>query len=202
MALDNIPATKVFRQRDVRETPIRNLTEAEAVPVGAIIPWLKSYTNTPALPMGYVECKGQTLDDSDSVYDGEVIPDLNGDNQFVRGNSTSGGTGGVSTNNLAHTHDISGTTGSHTLTISQIPEHSHYFYPGGAQVQIHTITAGSYGYDSGSYNVAGMYSGGGVVGSTGGGHTHSFSDTSDSKLSATTDNKPPYYNVVWIMRVK
>ena len=60
------------------------------VPIGAIIPWLKSYTNTPALDNHFVECNGQTLSDGDSVYNGQVIPDLNGDNRFLRGSTTSG----------------------------------------------------------------------------------------------------------------
>ena len=74
-------------------------------PIGVIMPWLKSYTNTPALPEGWVECDGSTLSDADSVYDGQVIPDLNGDNRFLRGNSTSGGTGGTEN----HTHTNSST---------------------------------------------------------------------------------------------
>lgn len=75
---------------------------ATSPPVGAIIAWLKSYTNTPqTLPSGWVECAGQTLDDADSVYDEQVIPDLNG-GEFLRGSSTSGGTGGSET----HSHTI------------------------------------------------------------------------------------------------
>ncbi len=77
-----------------------------AGPIGTVQSWLKSYTNTPTLPDSWVECNGQTLSDGDSVYDGQVIPDLNGDNRFLRGNSTSGGTGGSET----HTHSIATTT--------------------------------------------------------------------------------------------
>lgn len=69
-------------------------------PIGTILPWLKSYTNTPSIPTGWVECDGSTLSDSDSVYDGQTLPDLNGDNSFLRGSSTSGSTGGSET----HTH--------------------------------------------------------------------------------------------------
>ena len=71
------------------------------VPIGTILPWLKSFTNTPAIPDEFVECNGQTLSDGASVYDGQVIPNLNGSNQFARGNSTSGGTGGASTINIS-----------------------------------------------------------------------------------------------------
>ncbi|MCP4595077.1 hypothetical protein, partial [Neptuniibacter sp.] len=59
-------------------------------PIGAIIAWHEDFTNTPALPDGWVECNGLPLDDPDSVYDGQTIPDLNGDERFLRGSSTSG----------------------------------------------------------------------------------------------------------------
>jgi len=44
----------------------------------------------------------ETLSDAESPFDGQVIPDLNGDNRFLRGSSTSGSTGGSET----HTHTI------------------------------------------------------------------------------------------------
>jgi len=71
-------------------------------PIGSIMAWLKSFTGTPSLPSNWVECNGQVLDDADSVYNGETIPNLNGDNRFLRGESTSGGIGGSET----HTHSL------------------------------------------------------------------------------------------------
>lgn len=100
MAIDGIPGKQIFRQRDVRRTPasIQTQTQTIVAPIGAILAWLKSFTNTPqTLPTGWVECGGQTLSDADSVYNGQVIPNLNGNNQFPRGNSTSGGIGGAET---------------------------------------------------------------------------------------------------------
>lgn len=73
-----------------------------AVPVGAIIAWHKTFSNTPSLPVQFVECNGQVLSDSGSVYNGATIPNLNGSNNFLRGNSTSGTTGGAAT----HTHTV------------------------------------------------------------------------------------------------
>lgn len=77
-------------------------------PIGAVIAWLKSYTNTPAtLPSGWVECNGQTLADGDSPYNGQVIPNLNtGTQRFLRGSSTSGTTGGADSINIAHYHTL------------------------------------------------------------------------------------------------
>lgn len=73
-------------------------------PIGSITAWLKSYTNTPALASSWVECNGQTLSDAESVFDGQVIPDLNSTLYFLRGNTTSGSL----TGSLTHAH--SGTT--------------------------------------------------------------------------------------------
>lgn len=89
------------------------------VPVGAVVAWLKSFPNTPALPANFVECNGQTLDDSGSPYNGQVVPNLNGQNQYLRGNLESGGVGNPSTdvtnlsghaaggNNYNHSHSVS-----------------------------------------------------------------------------------------------
>jgi len=72
-------------------------------PIGGIIPWLKTLTGVPqTLPAGYAECDGSAISDGDSPLDGETLPDLNGNNNFLRGETTSGGTGGAST----HTHGV------------------------------------------------------------------------------------------------
>lgn len=80
------------------------LLTALVVPVGAVLPWLKSYTNTPqTLPSAFVECNGQVLNDTASVYHGQTIPNLNGSGgtkRFLRGSTTSGTTGGSET----HSH--------------------------------------------------------------------------------------------------
>jgi len=80
----------LFGQRDVRETPTTAFTAAEAVPIGAVLPFLKTLPNCPAMPTGYLECDGSVVNDADSVFNGVTLPDLNGDNRLLRGNSTSG----------------------------------------------------------------------------------------------------------------
>lgn len=86
-------------------------------PIGSVIAWLKSYTNTPqTLPTGFVECAGQTLNDASSVYNGQTIPDLNG-GVFMRGDTTSGGTGGSATG--AHTHQSPVTTDGGNICIDE-----------------------------------------------------------------------------------
>jgi len=68
------------------------------LPVGSIIPWAKTLTNTPALTSSWAECNGQTLSDAGSVYNGVTLPALNGNSEatkiFLRGSTTSGSTGG------------------------------------------------------------------------------------------------------------
>ena len=125
-------------------------TNLVMAPIGAVVAWLKSYTNTPqTLPGGWVECNGQTLDDEDSVYDTQTIPDLNGDNRFLRGNSTSEGTGGTSSS--AHTHDAEGT------------------------YRCSSTAAGTSMSSDGEITIG---------------------------AATATNNLPPYYNIVWIMRIK
>jgi hypothetical protein len=90
-----------------------NTTFSVLSPIGSVVAWLKSYTNTPALSDNWVECNGQTLDDEDSVYDGQTIPNLNGSlgsglkGYFLRGHSSSGET--ETSQNLAHTHSLPST---------------------------------------------------------------------------------------------
>jgi len=76
------------------------------VPVGAIVAWDKSLLGVPALPANFVECNGQTISDAASPLNGQTLRNLNGNNQFLRGNTTSGGTGGSAT----HVHLYTGST--------------------------------------------------------------------------------------------
>jgi len=116
-------------------------------PIGSVLAWLKTYTSTPALPNGWVECNGQVLSDADSVYNGQTIPNLNNSggataNRFLRGNTTSGGTGGT----LTHTHTLNS--------------------PGSKVID---------GWDG---------------------------DPAFDNITNAPNHEPPYYDVVWIFRVK
>lgn len=62
----------------------------QSAPVGSIIAWHKSFSNTPPLSSDWVECNGQVLNNPSSPYDGQAIPDLNGEGRFLRGSSSSG----------------------------------------------------------------------------------------------------------------
>ncbi len=76
-------------------------------PVGAIMAWHKNFSkNLPTLPLNWMECNGQQIKDTSSPLYGLTLPNLNnslqpaGANRFLRGNITSGATGGTQT----HTH--------------------------------------------------------------------------------------------------
>jgi len=126
------------------------------IPIGAVTAWLKSFPNTPALPDNFVECNGQTINDTDSPFDGQVIPDINSNNRFLRGNLSSGGTGG----NMSHSHTISNpTTG---------------------------FVASALGWGNGHM----AYPASGLV------------DLPATQNTGYQSNEPPYYDVVWIMRIK
>jgi len=119
-------------------------------PVGTIIPWTKSISGVPqTLPYGFVEANGQTLSDEESPWNGETLPDLNGDNRFLRGSSTSGSTGGQESVDFEHTHTI-GTTRFNDVNAN------------------HAMT--SVGPISGMTN--------------------------------PVENRPPFYNIVWLIKVR
>jgi len=119
----------LFHQSDVRETPAGTSSSTSSTsilaPIGTILAWLKSYANTPQeLPTGWMEADGSAISDADSVYNGQNAPDLNG-GEFLRGFTTSGGTGGSDT--MAHTHGVTSNVavGNHTaLTVNAHSNHT------------------------------------------------------------------------------
>lgn len=143
-------------------------------PIGSVMAWLKTYTNTPALPIGWVECNGQVLSDASSPYNTQTIPNLNGDNRFLRGNSTSG--------------DVTDGIHGHQWSWNNAGSGSG-----------DTFTAGGSGSTSqgvirGSYN-----SSGNQVGFT---QNSSRVQFDDGGFTTRVESIPKSYTVVWIMRVK
>lgn len=130
-------------------------------PIGAIIPLDKSLISIMIMPEDdWIECNGQTISDPASPLDGQVAPNLNGENRFLRGNTASGTTGGEST---------------HTLTAAEMPAHSHSIAMNMNLGSGNPLAGNSYGFTT-------------STGSTGGDGAH--------------ENKPPFYEVVWIMKIK
>src|SRR5688500_1599572 len=65
------------------------------VPVGTVLLWNKDMSGTPALPANFLECNGQVISDPASPYNGQSMPNYNGEQRFPRAGSTSGQTGGI-----------------------------------------------------------------------------------------------------------
>jgi len=75
-------------------------------PVGGMVALAKSLSGSISLPSNWEECNGQLISDSDSVYDGVTLPNINGNNQFLRGSTTSGSSGGSVSANFDHDHTV------------------------------------------------------------------------------------------------
>ncbi len=199
----------LFGQQDVRETPASTSSSTSSTsilaPVGSIMAWLKSFTNTPqALPDGWMEADGSAISDADSVYNGQNAPDLNG-NEFVKGAATSGGTGGGTTGaGSSHTHVQSGTVSSdshgHNDTFGTANESSHTHLLS-TQGNVAT-SASNYRLNSTSTDVGSAHNHT-VTGSVSNdSHSHGDTFSNDSESSHTHTSAPKYYNVVWIFRFK
>lgn len=65
--------------------------EVGADPIGTIQAFHKSLSGTPALPWGWAECNGQTLNDPESPYNGGTLPSLNSPFNSEAGTTSSAG---------------------------------------------------------------------------------------------------------------
>ena len=193
------------------------------LPIGSIIAWAKSITGVPQLlPGNFVECNGQVLSDDTSPLNGQTIPNLNGNNNFLRGSSTSGTTGGAATH--SHTVTVDNDTHSHTASSASAGAHTHTGTTDSGGAHTHTgttdpdtdcttITAVSEITDVASCwhvhafttDSDGAHTHTFTTGSSGA-HTHDITVDSDehnhTASSGSSSSLPPYYEVVWIMRIK
>lgn len=149
------------------------------VPVGSVVSWFKSMSGVPTLPVNFVECDGSIINDSDSPLNGQTLPNLNGNNNFLRGNSTSGTLGGSST----HQHlSPLGINGNHTGVVSA------------ENVLL---------YDSfGSLSYQGVRDSAKIKGSS---VVYTISEDSfqiSVLKTQSVSSDPSYVDVVWIMRIK
>ena len=136
-------------------------------PIGTIMAFLQNYLGAASLASirsnGWAVCNGTTP--ASQGISSPVItttPNLNSGNRFLRGASTSGGTGGES---------------RVTITTTTMPSHNH-----GAK----SAVQGQWGSSCWTPNSGG---------------TQNY-DTCHAGGSQDHENKPPFYDVVWIMRVK
>lgn len=143
-----------------------------SIPQGGIIMWSGSVDQ---IPEGWALCDGNN-----------GTPDLR--DRFIVGVGSSypmGATGGVATNNISHTHTIS-PDGAHTHTYSGTTGVNNDTEPAGGGSGSTVADSSHYHNYSGTTSSNGTHSHGGVT-STGG--------------SASLENRPPYYALVFIMKL-
>ena len=123
--------------------------------------------------------------DGGSDGQGGSVPNLQG--RFILGASEdhkAGSTGGSET----HAHSLSGTVGSTTLSVEQMPSHKHSYTDAHSGPGTGNPSGQSWGFVSDNK----------VTASTGGSkpHTHTLSGA-----SGAADSLPPYYALALIMRI-
>jgi microcystin-dependent protein len=200
------------------------------VPTGTIVLW---YSTSASIPTGWTPCDGVAAAKEDGS--GNITPPDLRDKFVVAAGSTytQGSTGGstTSSSNGAHTHTFTsdtggshthgGATGSHTLTTSEIPAHTHLMFANVngtssenlplSTEQVAVEWNNGTGNDYSAYGTATAATLG-LTSSTGGGggHTHTISSTgSTHSHTGTTASDgahthtvtPPYYALVYMMRL-
>ena len=161
-----------------------------ATPIGGIIMWSGS-----TVPDGWTLCNGVT-------NNGITPPNLSG--RFVVGIGSNGKT--------LYSHSNTGGQDAVTLTANQMPQHSHTYSGRTNTTGNHThVYANNYRAQSNSGGSGGGRStktNSALAGTwdntrTEGNHNHSFNGTTSLKGSSTAhENRPAYYAIAYIMRVK
>lgn len=195
-----VPAQRNMDNLDqaIRTIPQNTLTPLDIYPVGSIY---MSVNNTdPGTLFGgtWTQIQDSFILAAGSTYAG-------------------GSTGGAATINLAHSHTVNShnhslpaNTGSHTLTVDEMPSH-HHTYANTSGSRIYDVRYGANGWgNTGSLGVGfngGTFDATVYGGDTGGGQGHSHTiggntgnstPGTNSQLSATQSILPPYLAVyVW-----
>lgn len=83
-----------------------NVVQDDADPIGTVKHILANITGVPTYNMTafWVLADGTELSDAESPLNGQTVPDLNGDNLFLRSADTAGGTGGQATSGREDTN--------------------------------------------------------------------------------------------------
>lgn len=167
---------------------INSGNDAGAVPIGGVLPFSGTFGGTGnrfPIPLGSSEpllsfclCDGTTTN-------GLPVPDLRG--RMILGASDAhpaGSTGGSE----KHSHSLSGTVGATTLSVEQMPRHTHSYTDAHSSAGSGSPSGQSWGYTAETKVTA--PSGGSQP------HTHTLSGA-----SGAADSLPPYYALALIMRI-
>lgn len=159
-------------------------------------------------PLGFYVCDGAALNDSSSpIFSGagRYLPNIT-DSRFLMGSTTVGAIGGNNTMAHTHTHTHTGpshthTTGDFTLTINEMPAHTHGFTvdtagQGASTTRPYTVGTTSPATLSTNSAGSGAAHNHGSTGSSGTGATGS-----DSTAASNTENRPLYLSCFYIIKV-
>jgi microcystin-dependent protein len=180
-----------------------NLTGIEGVNTGIVVPW-----GSAAIPSGFLECNGASVSTSTYAalfavigytYGGSGasfnLPDLTDRTVVNKSNTKSlAQTGGANT--VTPTGNISGSTGSTTLTSSQIPSHSHFLRSSGNMGTNPVIAAGMCSAFSFPNTISTDRD---VISNTGSGQSHDHSLSANFSGSANSVLQP-YLVLIYIIK--
>lgn len=150
--------------------------------------------------------------DSGTPYHGWGLCDGNSGrpniaNRFIRANNAGSTDESGGSDTMAHDHDIpahghsdSFTSAAHTLTVSEMPAHSHAIAnPGGVGTSVTTSYTQRADPVNNNKNTTSQGGGGSHAHGLTGGVTDAGSDTSGA--ASNDDNKPAYHSLVALMRI-
>lgn len=200
-----VDGSELAQRKRLVSVPYALNSASSGIPGGGIIMWSGSVSN---IPEGWALCDGTN-----------GTPDLR--NRFIVGAGSTyspGNTGGVTTNNLSHTHTVS--SHSHTVTAEAPATNDGGNHYHGVSIESQPVNMGTADptksvRDGSDKTCASQSHSHSVVGNTGWGGTHSHTVTShshggntgtaapatSSQLSSTVENRPPYYALCFIMKL-
>jgi len=169
-----------------------SLTGIEGVNTGIVVPW-----GSASIPSGFLECNGQSVSTTTYAalfavvgytYGGSGasfnVPDLQDRTIVNKSNSkTLAQTGGANT--VTPTGNISGSTGSTTLTTAQIASHAHSMVGGMAQANMCGLGVAS--------------AAGGTTSNAGGGGSHDHT-LSANFVGGSASILQPYLVLIYIIK--
>jgi hypothetical protein len=160
-----------------------------SVPVGTVVSWWRATADTPLPSDEWAIADGSIVTDSQSPLNGKTLPNLT--NRFVMGVTADsiGQLGGNNTLNLNHSHVV----GNHSHTI---PSHTHTIYHDHNTTDAYAVAGGSLSVHRDITTVTVVDSGAwsGITGNS--------QPSTDAQLSNTTDIRPSYVGLVYIIKIK
>jgi hypothetical protein len=146
---------------------------ADLTPIGTILCWQKDFAGTPTISDTWAEMDGSVLNDDDSPYDGQLIPDWNTNGRFLRGGLVSG----VEQDDATDVNGLISDSGGAHVHTEQRPQN----------INVNTRQQGGNAGRNQSITTV---------------NTGSAGDHSHTLTSTDTETRPINVSCVWIIRIK